>query len=530
MKSDKLMDAITEIDEDLLTQAEKEPDEKERAVAGREILFSPAWIRRACAGLTLVLLVGASVWMISRQSRVQPGNETTTTIGTETGGVITGGPVGTPAETEPAGTETPVAETSSPEMPAETESLEDPIPADPAQKAAVLAEPKYPEDWQWRAYPQTGEMRPAYVRQTAGKEAADLYRSFFADIMLMLLSDNEQDNSVMSPVNIFMATAMLAQISGGQTRQEVLSTLGVSSLAELRQQAAKLWGLCYLDDGREKLVLGNSVWLSNRLAYREDTVKQLADSYYAAIFRGEFGSEEYTALFRQWVNEQTGGLLEEQVKSMRQNPFAVFALISTVYLKTQWVAPFRAELTVPFMNQAWAAYCCYQGENWRMVRLQTVQGWVWFFLPDEGSSVAAMMQTESFRNWLAHTDQETVPGITAEDAVVNIRVPKLDIDASQDLIDSLTMLGIQSAFDPEQADLSPLLEFPGLCVGTAEQKSRLIMDEKGVEAASVVAMSGAAAAPQAPEIDFVLDRPFFLLVTGPLSVPLFAAVVNTIEP
>ena len=119
--------------------------------------------------------------------------------GTETGGIITGGPIGIPAETE-------------------AESLEDPIPADPAQKAAVLAEPKYPEDWQWRAYPQTGEMRPAYVRQTAGKEAADLYRSFFADIMLMLLSDNEQDNSVMSPVNIFMATAMLAQIPAGSLK------------------------------------------------------------------------------------------------------------------------------------------------------------------------------------------------------------------------------------------------------------------------------------------------------------------------
>ena len=519
MKSDKLMDAITEIDEDLLEQAEKEPGAKEREAAHRVIPFSAAWIRRACAGLAIVLLVGASVWMISRQNRVQPGGEETTVMGTETGGIITGGPIGTPAETEPTAS------------------------ADPAGKAAVLAEPKYPEDWQWGAYPQTGELRPAYVRQTAGKEAADLYRSFFADIMLKLLSDNEEDSSVMSPVNVFMAAAMLAQISGGETRQEVLSTLGVSSLAELRQQAAKIWGLCYLDNGREKLVLGNSVWLSNRLAYREDTVKQLAESYYASVFRGEMGSEEYNALFQSWLDQMTGGLLKEQIRSMGFQPFTVFALISTVYLKTQWIAPFkteqtrnavfygaRGEETVPFMNQKRAANAYYQGENWRMVRLQTVQGWVWFFLPDEGSGVAAMMQTESFRNWLAHTDQTDVPGIEAKEAIVHVSVPKLDIDATLDLIDSLTALGIRNAFDPGQADLSPLLGGSGGCIDSAEQKSRLVMDENGVEAASVVAMSMAAAAPQAPEFDFVLDRPFFLLVTGANEVPLFAAVVNTMEP
>ncbi|MBO4872148.1 MAG: hypothetical protein J5496_01895 [Lachnospiraceae bacterium] len=550
MKSDKLMDAITEIDEDLLTQAEKEPTKKERAAAGRVIPFSPAWIRRVCAGLALVLLVGGSVWMISRQSTVRQGSEETTAPWTETVGVITGGETQTKTEIDPsgviafggndlAGSET--SESAETSALGATEGGTSAGSEDPAWKEAALVRFEYPEEWPFDE--RYGGIMPRLIRTTAGKETADLYRSFFADIILKLLSDNEQDNSVMSPVNVFMAAAMLAEISGGETQQEVLDTLGVGSLSDLRDQAKKLWGLCYRDDGQEKLVLGNSVWLSDALTYREDSVKQLAESYYASAFRGEMGSEAYNTLFRSWLNEMTGGLLKEQVESMCLQPFVTFALISSICLETHWTAPFdtketkyevfhaaQGEQTALFMNQKEAAryYVC--GENYRMIRLQTYQGYVWLFLPDEGVSVADMMQTESFRDWLAHTNRDDFEGLETVSGSINVSVPKLDIDASLDLIDSLTALEIRNAFDPGKADLSPLLGGSGGCIDSAEQKSRLVMDENGVEAASVVAMSMAAAAPQAPEFDFVLDRPFFLLVTGPESVPLFAAVVNSIEP
>ena len=527
MKTDKLMDAITQIDEDLLNKAGELPAEKEKRSAAKPLPFSAAWIRRACAALALVLLLGGAVWIFGRPGSRQPAEQGTTAgqetaaIPEETGGVISAGPAGTPAETMPG-------------------SSGDPLPAGP--KAAVLAEPVLPQDLRWDEMPQPGQSRPVVLRQKAGKAAADRYRSFFADIMLQLLSDGGEDNAVMSPVNIFMAAAMLAEISGGETRQEILDTLGVPDLDELREQAAKLWGLCYLDDGAEKLLLGSSVWLDDSLTYQEESIKRLAASYYASVFRGEMGSEAYSELFRAWLDEMTGYFLKEQLSSQSLEPGIQFMLAATVFLKTQWMQKFNENLTkpavfhapagdetVPFMNQAEAARVCFRGENYRMVRLDTRQGRIWFFLPDEDGSVASMMETESFRNWLAHTDQDTVPGITPEAVGVNLSVPKLDIDASQDLTDSLMTLGIRRCLDPGQADLSPFLDLPGVCLSSAKQCSRVMIDENGVIAASAVAMSGAAAPPE-KVIDLVLDRPFFLLITGPESVPLFAAVVNTVKP
>ena len=285
------------------------------------------------------------------------------------------------------------------------------------------------------------------------------------------------------------------------------------------------------------------VWLSDSLSYRKEAVRRLADSYYASVFQGKMGSDEYSELFRTWLNEMTAYFLKEQLQSAGLDHGTLFALASTIYLKTQWVTAFnekmtknavfsgaRGEETVPFMNQQAAARGCFIGENYRMARLETKQGLIWFFLPDEDSTVAAMMEAASFRNWLAHTDLSLVPGIETRQGSVNISVPKLDIDASQDLIDGLAALGIRRCFETDQADLSPFLDFPGVCVGSAKQCSRLLLDEKGVIAASAVVMTGAAWAPPDRTIDFVVDRPFFLLITGPEAVPLFAAVINTIQP
>ena len=370
--------------------------------------------------------------------------------------------------------------------------------------------------------------------------------------MLLLLSDQNEESAVMSPVNIFMALAMLAEITAGESRQEILNALGVKDIAGLRDQAAKIWGLCYRDDGREKTVLGNSIWLNNELSYRESTVQELAKDYYASAFRGEMGSDAYNTMLQKWLNEMTGGLLEDQVKNVELSSGTPLALFSTVLHETKWLAEFDPSDTKPgifhspgkdieadFMYSPWAsdAYLC--AENYKFIYKSTYQGNVWLFLPDEGTSVSDMMQEESFRNFLSqrfvydnyfdynmgNPIEKTYNGITGRITRVNLTVPKLDISFKQDLTSAMETLGIKTAFDLKKADYSPITDQPGVYLSQAEQGTRLIMDEEGVSAASYVEMLAGGALLE-DEIDLVFDRPFFILVTGHDEVPLFAGVVN----
>ncbi|MGN1109259.1 MAG: serpin family protein, partial [Oscillospiraceae bacterium] len=74
-----------------------------------------------------------------------------------------------------------------------------------------------------------------------------------------------EENRVYSPVNLYMALSMLAEITDGESRQQILDLLSAGEIDELREQAGKLWNANYCDDGAITSILGNSVWLDKSL-------------------------------------------------------------------------------------------------------------------------------------------------------------------------------------------------------------------------------------------------------------------------
>ena len=87
-------------------------------------------------------------------------------------------------------------------------------------------------------------------------------------------------------------------------------------------------------------------------------------------------------------------------------------------------------------------------------------------------------------------------------------------------------MGIRRCLEAGKADLSPLLKEGRAYLQEVSQTSRLILDEEGITAASYVDAWYGAALPPQEEIDIVLDRPFFFLITNTGDLPLYAGVVN----
>ena len=123
----------------------------------------------------------------------------------------------------------------------------------------VLAAAEYP---QMTAYPNeqkyikwNGEFddeafQPVYDRWREDLNAlrpeedfADGLETYFPTAARALLSGS-QGNRVCSPLNVYMALAMLAEITDGDTRQEILAVLGSDDLEDLRTQAKAVWRSC----------------------------------------------------------------------------------------------------------------------------------------------------------------------------------------------------------------------------------------------------------------------------------------------
>lgn len=409
------------------------------------------------------------------------------------------------------------------------------------QAEGLLASPTYPEMADYPesllgmvdedAYDAWRQSRKQQYDQPIGY--ADSLQDYFARSIPTLLSGKDE-NAVCSPVNIYMALAMLAECTGGDSRQQILDLLGAESIDSLRTQAGHVWNAHYCDDGASTSLLANSLWLHEDYTYHNSTVQTLADSYYASVYRGELGTGAMNKALQDWLNDNTGGLLKEQASRMELPKETVLALASTVYYRAKWTDEFSQSKTekdvfhapagdVPcdFMRRTMSYGPYYYGEDFGAVKLDLEDGGqMWLILPDEGYSPQDILES-------GHAISTVLdPG--AGDAAtvrVHLSLPKFDVAASRELSEGLKALGVTHVFG--SADFSPILPEQEAYVDQVSHAARVKIDEEGVEAAAytVFAACGAAQPPE-EEIDFVLDRPFLFVITSRDGLPLFAGVVN----
>ena len=412
----------------------------------------------------------------------------------------------------------------------------------------LVAYPRYPEMAPFPSADQYGEEWEAYDEalrawmQSQGAQYnqpdgyADSLYNFFDESIRQFLTGEE--NAAYSPLSVYLAMAMLAETTDGNSRQQILDLFGLESMEQLRTQVSHLWNAHYCSDGRTDLLLANSLWLDTQYSFRQNTLNTLASNYFASAFYGDLGTEAVDAQLRRWMNDHTGGLLYEQAQNLSMDPATVFALVSTVFFTARWEDEFaekntsdavfhspKEDVTVPFMNQTLYYGCYYWGSNFGAVRLQlTGNNDMWLILPDEGYKVADILESDEYLQMTLY------PGVwenRKDNMIIHLSLPKFDVASNNlDLIAGMQAMGITDVFDPAVSDFSPMTDTPMLYVNQMLHSARVAIDEKGcVGAAYTVIMIPGAGMPGEEEMDFVLDRPFLFVVSSRDNLPVFAGAV-----
>ena len=380
----------------------------------------------------------------------------------------------------------------------------------------------------WRASVQAQHQPEGY---------ADGLEPFFAASIPQFLTGAEGENRAYSPLNVYLALGMLAELTDGNSRQQILDLLGVDTIEQLRTQASAVWNGQYRNDGATTSILASSLWLNEDITFVPETMQQLSDTYYASAFQGEMGSDGFNQALQDWINAQTGGLLKDQMQDITLDADTVLALATTIYYQAKWDSTFSEEntssetfhalsgdVTCDFLHgSSMGNY--YWGDQFGAVsrRLENDGGTMWFLLPDEGVSVEALLQDSQAMDFL-------LSGETWENSqylTIHLALPKFDISSQMDLREGLQALGVTDVFDPDQSNFTPMTQdLSGIYVSQAKHGVRVAVDEEGVTAAAytVMSMTGAGAPPE-EEIDFTLDRPFLFAITSDDGLPLFVGTV-----
>ena len=412
-----------------------------------------------------------------------------------------------------------------------------------APKVSALAVAEYPEQV---PYP-TADFKTDYELYKKQKAAwnenkfweYDTDPTGNADYVKKLVSSLLEDdgkNKVVSPANIYFALAMLCETTNGNSQKQILDLLGRSDVESLRENSYILWRQMYSDDGHTTSILANSLWLNENCAknYKQSTFDILKDKYFASAYSGDFTKEQYITTIRDWINEQTGGLLKDNVEKLNFSPETVMALVSTIYYKAPWQNEFivsntkrglfhtaNGDVGVDFMNCS-SVGNVYYSDNFVSASKALEEGYMHFILPDEGYTVDDILKDEKALELIS----QNYSAVENKGVIVNLSVPKFDVSFDTDLAPSLKKLGVTDVFEMGKADFSPVGDVENMFISKAEHAARLKIDETGVEAAAYTAMGLCGGGIPDDEVDFVLDRPFIFVITGCDNLPLFVGIVN----
>ena len=395
------------------------------------------------------------------------------------------------------------------------------------EKIKEVATASYPEEPVFESWEEQFEW--SYNQRTMKTEQfTEAYEKFAIDTAAELFSGKEE-NMVYSPLSLYYALAYAADGAGGDTQAEMLALLGyedADSLAEdCKISFESLYHVSneenvkeneygeYPQETRYQLKIANSLWADDSFEVKEEFAAHGAGYYYADMFQGDLQSQETADAMADWVKEHTNGLIAPSAEPKAEE--AVLSLMNTVYFYDEWLDRFNkektaedtftctdgTEVTCEFMNRTMGSHAFRKGEDYTMSALSLKNGSMEFYLPDEGVSVYELAEN------LDHVLKDEVPSVSGE---VVWKIPKFSYGSSMSLVDCLTALGMEKAFDAD-ADFNGISDDP-LFISSISQDAHIGIDENGVEAAAFTEIMWAGAALPTDRADMILDRPFLYVV------------------
>ncbi len=363
------------------------------------------------------------------------------------------------------------------------------------------------------------------------------FMNFYRNTAQTFLADPQGENATYSPLNLYLALSMLAEVTGGSTRQEILALLDAKTIEAVRGNAAAFWLSNYSDNEILTCKLGNSIWLRGDMTYEENTLTTLAEIYYTASYSGTMGSEEINHDLQNWINDHTGGLLQEPVGELGFDENVVVALVSALSFEAQWENGFNAQLTenrifcgseaavtMEFLHSE-RNDTLYYGDNFTACKLPMSQGTaMWFFLPDEGVSPQELLEQDTLYSL---TSYDT--GAYEQEIELSLYLPKFDITAKTNMTEGLKQMGLTEVFDSMESDFTPLTrDASQIFLSKAEHCARVRIDEDGCEAGAYIILDlpMEAIPPELDRVELVFDRPFVFVITGRTDHPLFIGIVD----
>lgn len=344
-------------------------------------------------------------------------------------------------------------------------------------------------------------------------------------------------NPVLSPASAYIALSMAAGGSHEATQEEFRNVLG----GVFEDYSDFMTNRFPTETDNMTLTLANSAWLDDELTVNENWLAQIKSLYDAEAYSANLSTADAMDSMNQWCSDNTQGLIKQMIDEPMPDETRL-VLFNALYFKAKWEMQFDPNHTY---EQAFYAEDGSSGdvdmmhENDAYLDYVTCEGADGVLLPYQDSTLAFMAlrpaDGTTARELAASLDADTISSLLdnrQEDTYMALTLPKFEVSFDAVLNDSLIAMGLATAFDEDNADLSGVGTCAGggnLYISLVRQKAVVRVDEEGTEAAAVteVAMAELAALMEELPLDMTFDHPFvYLIVDTETQVPLFIGIME----
>jgi serpin B len=330
----------------------------------------------------------------------------------------------------------------------------------------------------------------------------------------------EPKNTMISPMSISLALAMVYNGTNGDTKKQMEDMLHKSGLTpdDINQSYKELVAALSSHDPKVELAISNAIFYRNTFSVKNDFITTNQNYYQAEVAGLDFTkTAETLSKVNGWVNTKTKGKIPEILQEV--NPEDVIYLLNAIYFNGEWQYRFDPKETtdMPFTKADNLViqvptmaienpYKVYSHESFQMLEMPYGSGKysMLIFLPASGkntNNVISLLTADNVDGWIQKMTEQKK----------KVYLPKFEFKFDDSLVDELNALGMTDAFNDAKANLSGISDAAKLVISEVMHKSYIKVDERGTEAAAVTGITiGVTSMPI--DNSFRVDHPFVFAI------------------
>ncbi|XP_074604210.1 serpin B4-like [Brevipalpus obovatus] len=348
------------------------------------------------------------------------------------------------------------------------------------------------------------------------------------------ISKEDDKNIFVSPIGIIVLYTIILEGARGETADQIMEVF------HLKDQFKNL--IKRLDKGDEDLTIkmANKALINENIELKQQFQKIIQKNYSASIEQGDLTKKAIVKKLNKWVSQETNNLITQ----MFTEPFGgdtVLILLDVLYFKGLWeernFEPCKKKQyfhnldgtkSRVRMMEEWDeeyVFSHLEEEKLKIVKLHYKKGAsMYIFMPLEVNGIQAFID-----NLDAQKIQRYMQNCWIYQLSI-MRMPMFRLEDTHNLSEILPAMGLSQLFS-HSADLTGITDGP-LQVSSSVQKTVIIVDEKGTEAAAATYEAVERSRPvlSSRSDQFILDRPFmFLIRDEEIFINLFVGVVKNLS-